>query len=125
MNEDLRKRIIDSVSEEPDLMPEEKETNVRFAKDQDHLTIFTAESAIMRRLLAHPEIEIDLIRQTTSEGPVTIRSDELEEEFDGRRRTVGLKVTGPVGLLFIKSKSRKSSGHADVVSNTASDISLS
>lgn len=124
MNKNLRKRMIDSVSEDSDLTPMEKETSIHFAKDEDRLTVFSAEAGIMRRLLAHPEFEIDEIRQTTGDGKIHVGGDELEAEFDGRRQTIAVKGSAPVGLLFLKGKSRKSTGHADVVSNTASDISL-
>lgn len=124
MNENLRQRMIDSVSEDSDLIPEEKETAIHMAKDQSRITVFSAEGSIMKRLLAHPEFEIDHIRQTTSDGKVDIRED-FEGEFDGRRSTVAVKGSMPVGALFIKSKSRKSTGHANVVSDTASDLRLS
>lgn len=124
MNEQLRQRMIDSVSEADDLVPMEKETSIHFAKGDDRLDVFTAESPVMKRLLAHPEFEIESIRQTTSDQEITIRED-FEENFDGRRSTVGVQGTMPIGVLWIKSESRQDTGHARVASNTASDLRLS
>lgn len=117
--------MIDSVSENEDLTPGEKETTIRIGKDQSRLRVFSVESSIMKRLLAHPEFEIDEIRQTTTDGWVMVDGDDLEDEFDGRRSTVSVRGTMPVGVLTIKRKSRKSGGHARMISNSASDLRLS
>lgn len=125
MNEDLRQRMIDSVNEDDDLLPQEKETTIRMARDQTEITVFSAEGSVSKRLLAHPEFEIDHIRQKTSDSKVDIDAEDLAEEFDGRRRTVAVQGTMPVGVLTIKSSSRQSTGHAPVVSGRASDLRLS
>jgi hypothetical protein len=117
--------VIDSVSEDSDLTPEEKETTIHMVSGLGEMTVFSAEAAFMKRLLAHPEFEIDHIRQTTSHGQIDVYGTELDDEFDGRRRTVAVKGIMPVGVLTINAESRDSSYHYDVVSDKASDLRLS
>lgn len=123
MNDDLRQRVIDSIGE-AELRPKEKETTIRFAKDQDRIRIFSAETSIMRRLIAHPEFEVETIRQKTSDGKIDIE-DQFEEQFDGRRKTVNVMGTMPIGILQIKSKSPKNNSHAGTVSIASTDLRLS
>ena len=124
MNENLRQRIIDSIAENDNLTPDEKETSINLTKGDDHIRVFSAERSVMKRLIAHPEFEMLRIRQPTSDSYKNI-SEDFEEEFDGRRSTVAVEGTMPVGVLFIKAKSRNDDGHARTVSGRASDLRLS
>lgn len=124
MNEDLRQRIIDSIAENEDLTQNEKETTINMTKGDDRIRVFSAERSIMKRLIAHMEFEIHQIRQRTSDGYNNI-NDDFDGEFDGRRRTVAVEGTLPVGALFIKPNSRNGNGHARTVSGRSSNLRLS
>lgn len=124
MNEELRQRMIDSVSENSDLTAPEKETSINMTKPDDEISVFSSESSVMKRLLAHPAFEIGHVRQKTSDGSVKLDGDDLEAEFDGRRATVAVDGSMPVGALMIKSNVRGSAGHAKTVSAAASDLRL-
>lgn len=124
MNKELRQRMIDAVGES-ELLPEEKETAMHFSNADDMVTVHSAMGSIMKRLLAHPEFEIEQVRQRSSNATFDIYAEDLEEEFDGRRKLVSLKGEIPVGALMVKKSSRARSGPAAVVSDSASDLRLS
>jgi hypothetical protein len=98
--------------DDPDLTPAEKETTLRFARDEGVASFYTEEAGIGRRLIAHPESVLDgvVIRDGSArptKAPATVEpGDEV----------VGVRGTIPVGALAVKSSSRKSGEHAQVVS---------
>lgn len=51
-----------TVREEPGLLPEEKETTIRFSERDQTATVFTSQTACMRRLLGNPNFEPQEIR---------------------------------------------------------------
>jgi hypothetical protein len=107
-----RTDLLDVVGEDRNLNPEEKETVVRFAKDEDRATVFTAEAGIVRRLLQHPKFIPEEYR------PEGGRCVESAEEIDTTEdRVVAVEGTVPTGTLKVRASSRDSSGHASVVSN--------
>jgi len=124
MNENLRKRIIDSVAEAPNRTPEEKETAINFSKPDDRMSVHSEERSVVKRLLAHPDFEIEIIQQATNDDVYTIDSDDLADEFDGRRKTVAVTGSMPIGTLWIKASPRQNTRHSLLVSDTASDLSL-
>lgn len=84
------------VVENDGLKPAEKETTLRFGKDEDRATVHTDEAGIMRRLLQHDH------------------TDDLETvERDGC--IVAVRASIPVGAVTIKAEPRSSGTHADVV----------
>lgn len=105
--------LTDAVSEDSDLTPAEKETSIRFAKDQDLATIFTAEAGLMRRLVAHPETAIESLTVLDAAG---VRQTVDPTGYESGQ-IVGVVVTVPVGALQIKSSSRQSTQHAALVSD--------
>ena len=110
---DPRESAREAVRVDPSLTPGERETNFRFAQDRDHVDVFTAERGIMRRLLAHPEVDVDFLR--VQGGDVGGTAVPLPEYEGGG--VVGLKGTLPVGCLTISGTPRKSDGHADIVTD--------
>lgn len=83
------------VAEDPELTPTEKETTIRFAKDEDRLTIHSEQTAVVRWLLDHPEFR------------------------EQRRRVEGgtvHAVTGrlPVGCLKLSGSSRQANTPSSV-----------
>ena len=101
--------------EDPDLLPCEKETTIRFAKDEDLATIHTDEPGIGRRLIAHPESTIsELTVRINGEGS---RRHVAPEDVRPDDAVVGLRCKLPVGALSVKHAPRKSNQHANVVSN--------
>ena len=100
------------VREDPTLTPEEKETTVRFAKDQDVARVFTAEGGLARRLLAHDEASVV--------GVVVVEDDarpEVPLEEVGGRTVVGVRCDVPVGVLQIKRDPRQTPHHAPIVTD--------
>lgn len=101
-------------SEDPRLTPAEKETLLRFSKDRNRFVFDTTEAGLGRRLLAHPEVEIDRV--------TILREDGLRDAVDPRDVTeqddiVGVRGTLPLGVLKIASTARKATGHAHVVTH--------
>lgn len=88
----------ENVTEDNDLTPKEKETNIRFDKTTNNATIFTSEGGIMRRLLQHPEAEI-------------INVKEKGEDI------VGMKAIVPIAIISISSSPRKQTAHSTMVTN--------
>jgi hypothetical protein len=85
------------VREDPDLEPIEKETTVRFSKNEDVLHIYSEEGSIVNRLLHHDEFD------------------------ESHRRTVDDAVVAvggslPISCLTIKAGTRSTENHSVVVS---------
>lgn len=98
--------------DDPELRPEEKETTLRFARDEDVAAFYTAEAGVGRRLIAHPESVLDGV--VIKDGRA--RPTKALEEVERGEQVVGVRGTIPVGALSVKSSSRKDTGHAAVVS---------
>jgi hypothetical protein len=104
----------DLVREDPNLTPAEKETTIRFAKDEERATVYSAEAGLTRRLLAHPE--------TDTVGVVVADGDarrEVDTDDVRGRSVVGCRVRLPVGALTVSLHARDASGHAEVVTDRA------
>ena len=96
------------VCENPDLYPEEKETSIWFSRRDERATIHSDERGIVRRLLSHPESEVD--------------PKSIERGNDGE--IYSFYGTIPISCLKMLSVPRETGGHASVVSNyeqTATD----
>lgn len=106
--EDLR----NAVREDPDLLPEEKETTFRFGKRDDYATVYTAEAGLIRRLLAHAHVHVKGL--TTLDGEA--RRDVPLPEYDGGV-IVGLRARIPVGALQVKLRPRQTASHAEIVTD--------
>lgn len=113
MTEEKLEQAISNVGEDAQLTPAEKETTIRFAKDQDRARIATAESGLMRRVLAHPESAVVSI--DTLDGNVRERGKDIDDYSGGD--VVGVVATIPVGALQVKLSSRQSSQHAKIVTD--------
>lgn len=103
--------VLDAVREDPALTPQEKETTIRFAKDEDEATIYTREAGLIRRLVAHPESDVSFFNVLVDGDARTT----TESEWNGAAIT-GVEVRVPVGALQVKSSSRETTDHAPIVS---------
>jgi len=102
--------LLDAVEADPDLQPAEKETNIRFAWGDERATVFTAEPALVRRLLAHPERgDTSLIVADGDARPA------LEPTEHSGEPITGVSTEIPVGVLKIGGSPRSSGGHAEIV----------
>ncbi|MFD1687596.1 hypothetical protein [Halobellus litoreus] len=99
------------VREDPSLTPQEKETTIRFAKDEEHATVYTAEAGLARRLLAHPDADVRDVNVLEDDGTRTVAPGEVLG-----RDIVGLRANVPVGALKVRVSARSTTGHAEVVS---------
>lgn len=88
----------ENVTEHPELTPEEKETLFAFNKRDKEVKIFTANAALMRRLLQHPEFEV-------------VDVDWHEEQI------VGIKGFIPINHLSVTGGGRQSDAQCNVVTN--------
>lgn len=104
-------RAREAVRVDPDLTAGERETYFRTAQDRDHVDVFTAERGLMRRVLAHPESEVEFVN--VKSGDVGGAKVPLSE-YDGGA-VVGVKATLPVGCLGVSRDPRKSESHADII----------
>lgn len=101
-------------TEDPRLAPEEKETLLRFSKDRGRFIFDTTEAGLGRRLLAHPEADIDRVTVLREDGP---RDGLAPHDVTDGDKIVGVRGTLPLGVLKIGSRGRKANGHASVVSH--------
>ena len=100
--------------EDPRLTPPEKETTLRFARDEDHVAVYTAERGVGRRLLAHPEASIDAVTVIAGErARAAIALDELDTEDPPP--VVGVRGELPVGVLTVSRDRREDDAHAEVI----------
>lgn len=104
--------VLDNVAEDPKLLPMEKETTIRFAKDQSSFQLFTSEAGLIRRTLQHREASDYSLQVVPDDAPQHCVSPEGYKSG----RIVGVTATLPVSTLTVSSKPRKSSEHADVIS---------
>ena len=106
--------VIDAFQyDDPELTPAEKETHFRFARDEDVIHFFAAEAGIGRRLVAHPESVVEEV--VVEDGGARPAYD--PEVLNGDEAVVAVRGVLPVGALSVKSSSRVSDTHADIVSD--------
>jgi len=103
--------------DDPRLAPGEKETTIRFARDEDRAIVHTDEAGLGRRLLAHPDSEVVEVAVLDDGRVRRVTLDEVERGDE----PVGVRVTLPIGALSVRSSSRKSDRHAQVVSDRVLD----
>ena len=103
--------------DDPRLAPSEKETTIRFARDEDRAVIHTDEAGLGRRLLAHDDSDVVEVAVLDDGRVRRVTLDEVERGDE----PVGVRATLPIGALSIRSSSRKSDRHAQVVSDRVLD----
>ena len=89
----------ENVSEDPSLSPMEKETTIRWAKDQDQAILHTDERGMMRGAIRHPRVQIE--SHNVRQGSIT-----------------SVRATLPIGLLLLKGEPRNDPGHSRVFSQS-------
>jgi len=102
--------LLDAVEADPQLEPVEKETSIRFSWSDDMADVFTAEPALVRRLLAHPERGATRLIVADGDARPTLEPTEHSGE-----PITGVTTEIPVGALKIRPEARSSSGHAEIV----------
>jgi len=109
-----RAALIDAFdADDPRLSPEEKETTLRFARDEDVAHFYTAEAGVGRRLIAHPEAVLDGV--VVADGDA--RPTKPPAEVRPTEHVVGVRGTLPVGALLVKSRLRQTDRHAEIISD--------
>jgi hypothetical protein len=103
--------------DDPDLTPEEKETTMRFARDEEAIHFFTAEAGIGRRFIAHPESTVEEVA-VLEEGARRARDP---REVERGARIVSVRGRLPVGTLTIKRDPRSSGSHATIITSRVLD----
>jgi hypothetical protein len=103
--------------DDPELTPQEKETTLRFARDESEIHFFAAEAAIGRRFLAHPESTVEEV-VVLEEGARRARDP---REVERGARIVSVRGRLPVGALTIKRDPRSSGSHATIITSRVLD----
>jgi hypothetical protein len=103
---------LDRVTEDSDLLPEEKETSLGFDKRTDVARFFTAEAGLARRVLAHPDTRVRRLNVLDDGERAAIDPSDYTGEA-----IVGVVADLPVGALSIKSRTRKNTQHAAIASD--------
>ena len=104
--------LLAAVGEDTDLLPEEKETTLRFGKRDDVAHVYTAEAGLARRLLAHPHVDVRGL--TVPDGDA--RRDVAPEQHTGEP-IYGVRAHVPVGCLSVRSSPRSTTQHAKIVTD--------
>ena len=99
--------LVEAVGEDATLFPAEKETTIRFAKDEDVASVFTEEAALMRRLLQHPHFHVEAVRLQS--GSEVAPNDFQQGSITGVRGNI------PVGGVVLQTSLRETSQHSAVV----------
>lgn len=94
--------------------PMERETSITFAEDRHTASVHTLERGITGRLLRHPEVCVEDVYVRTGDGMTGCCPARLPEEHP-HARIVGLRGRIPVGILKLQLQSRRTTSHADVV----------
>lgn len=111
--------LAESVQTNTNVTQAERETSITFSRADDRADIYCEEQAMMKRLLLHPDFELDFYH-TSHPDRVTgvVEGDEYEEDgHDGRKPVYAIRGTIPIGCLKVGPSPRSSSGHADVVTS--------
>lgn len=108
-------KLVDAVREDPELLPEEKETTFHEGNSDDQLIIFSEQSGVMRRLIRHPLFEIEWIRvYSETSRTATMGVAEYSEGL-----ITGVKGYLPIGALKIQSGCRSDSAPCKIVSKAS------
>lgn len=99
---------------DPDLDPAEKETTIRWARDEDTAVIHTDERGVGRRVIRHDHSTIESVNVLLPDGT---RDTLAPEAVGANNEVIGVRVRLPIGVLSIKSNPRNDDGHANVVSD--------
>ena len=113
----LAQLVVNWERDDPRLAPEEKETTIRFARDEDRATVHTDEAGIGRRLLAHPDTEVEELTVLDDDSVRRLTPDEINDDH----APVGIRASLPIGALSVRSSPRKSAQHSAVISNRVLD----
>jgi hypothetical protein len=105
-------KLVEAVEEDPSLSSVEKETTIRFSKDDDTVSIYSEEASIIRRLLHHPYFEVDelLVNTDGAKGRRVNPNDFNEGSI------TGIDGSLPIGALAVQPSLRDTSKHSEVIS---------
>lgn len=119
--ETAREDLLDRTRADPGLKPAERETTIGFAVEEDTVRIHTEEAAIIRRLLAHRDVEVAALGVFDGDRRRTLALEETLAEVGGDDAVVHLKGRIPIRYVTIGSVGRKHDEHAAVVSDGVFD----
>ena len=106
--------VLEAVREDPDLVPMEKETTFRFAKDQDRADVFTSERGLTRRLLTFPPFDLQTVTLADGSRVDCIQSIDASEDT-----IVGVRGWVPIGCLKLRTSTRSRGSHAQLVTHAS------
>ena len=99
--------LLEAVKEDSSLSSVEKETTIRFAKDEDVASVFTEEAGLMRRLLQHPHFEVETVRLQSGR-------EVAPNDFE-KGSITGVKGNILLGAVVLQTSLRETSQHSAVV----------
>lgn len=106
-------RLLDNIREDPDLIPEEKETIFRWTRDQSRVHTYTESTALMSSLLLHPTFEVVELR-VSDDDRFGVR--QLPSTYETGFVT-GVEGWLDIGTLKILGSARNSERHSAVISD--------
>jgi len=107
-------RLLENVREDPDLSPGERETQVRWARDDDRVHVYTESTALLSSLLLHPEFAVEELRVSDEDR---FGARVRPSEYQGGEVT-GIGGTLDIGALKILGTARSTKQHSKVISDT-------
>lgn len=115
LNDETLIRALNGSQECQSLTPEEKETIIRFSKDEDIAHVYTEHGSAIRRLLLHPQFsatEFRVCGPDDNHPPMGKRVKPVEYT-DGA--VTGVEGIIPIGCLSIRQSSRSTAIRSNVV----------
>lgn len=97
-NEKNQKELIDSVVGDPKRIPYQKETVLRFNREENKINLHTFDPTLVKGLIKHPNFE----------------AEQFNKDDDGN--IVGIMGKLPIGVLKIKREPRKRDYPSTIIS---------
>lgn len=115
LNDEVLIRALNGSQECRGLTPSEKETIIRFNKDEDIAHVYTEYATGVRRLLLHPEFDPTEFRVCGPDGNHPPLGKSVKPvEYSGGIVT-GVRGTIPIGCLLVRQASRTTSIRSNFV----------
>lgn len=106
---------------DPGLIPEERETTLTFAVDEETARVHSEEASIIRRLLSHDDVDVRRLGVHDGETTRTVSYDDALAEMGADDLVVRLQGRIPLRYLVVKDVGRNHDDHAVVVSKGVFD----
>lgn len=113
-----RETLIDQTRADPGLAPAERETLLRWGVDEDTAAVYSAEASLIRRLLAHADVEVREVGVHDGGRTRSLPVAEAVQALGEESLVVSLHGRVPLRYLGVSSPAggRSHDQHAAVIS---------